>query len=101
MFLLEDVQHLAASVHGNLEAYLAKREAARLARIAKAENKKQEAAAAKIKASSFSSSTVAFREIVEIGNDEEMSNHGEVEEFPSSSALEPVEGKKRELIVLD
>lgn len=50
MFLLEDVKLLAALVHGELESYLAKREAARVARISKAECKKQSAATSKAKA---------------------------------------------------
>ncbi|CZT24986.1 uncharacterized protein RCC_10715 [Ramularia collo-cygni] len=42
MFLLEDVKQLATLIHGELEIYMAKREAARVARKAKARSKIQE-----------------------------------------------------------
>lgn len=55
MFLLADVKVLAALVHhGQLEPYLAKREAARVARSTKAENKKQSGSLSKGNASKSS-----------------------------------------------
>lgn len=100
MFLLEDVKQLAALVHGELESYMAKREAARVARNAKAENRKQDAAALKLKPSRPASSDAALPAGLVVEHDED-SSYVHLGDFLTNGEMDILENRQRELIAID